>query len=427
MVAVMSLRTGVPWLIGLMITLGPSAASAASEFLEFYKIGVTAAEAGDWQLVIEMMQKAIEQQPQAKAKVKKGLYFRRYIPYFYLGKARYESGDCRGALAAWSLAEAQGVVARFPELGELNAGRESCEQRRTDLELARQEAHRLIQRATAASTQSRRSLEELSSSGQGAGSLPARQAKADEALAAARSRLNAGEKILVEIEGAATAADEARQEFDAIRREVEQQRNSLTSRQQQLIADLEASIESAKEVLANSEYLQPYPRGVSHRRAAVQAALDKAGSVDADLSIGELEALKSELGTADSGLRNAISPPPPELASAAEAFLMGDYAAVLTILEAREFSSARAASHAHMLNAAALFTLFYSGGGSQPELLERAREEVLSCRAADPSRSPPASVFSPKFISFFDSQQPDDAAATSEVPGQGRQGLTPGA
>ena len=142
--------------------------------------------------------------------------------------------------------------------------------------------------------------------------------------------------------------------------------------------------------------------------------------MDADLSTGELEALKSELETADSRLRSAVSPPPPELTSAAEAFLLGDYTAVLTILEASEFSSVRAASHAHLLNAAALFTLFYFEGGSQPELLERAREEVLYCRAADPSRLPPASVFSPRFITFFDSQQPDDAAAESDVLDEGR-------
>jgi len=420
MVAVMKARIVAPWLIGLMLGLGPSSAGAANEFLEFYKLGLTAVDAGDWEAAAEMMQKAIERQPEARAKVKKGLYFRRYIPYFYLGKARYESGDCRDALAAWSLAESQGVVARFPELEELNAGRASCEQQRTDLEFARQEAHRVIQRATVASADSRRSLEVLASSGQAVGSLPARQEKADRALAEARSRLNAGGNVLAEIEGAAAAADQARQEFDSIRREVEQQRNALSSRQEQLIADLEGLIESAKENLGASEYLKPYPRGVSRRRAAVQTVLEKAGSIDADLSTGELEALKSELETADSRLRSAVSPPPPELTSAAEAFLLGDYTAVLTILEASEFSSVRAASHAHLLNAAALFTLFYFEGGSQPELLERAREEVLYCRAADPSRLPPASVFSPRFITFFDSQQPDDAAAESDVLDEGR-------
>jgi hypothetical protein len=55
-----------------------------------------------------------------------------------------------------------------------------------------------------------------------------------------------------------------------------------------------------------------------------------------------------------------------------------------------------------LLNAAALFALFRAGGGTDPDLLAKARQQVLACRRADPTQRPSLTVFSPRFIVFFD-------------------------
>lgn len=420
MVAVRRARIALAGMLALLIGLGPRSAVGASEFLDFYKLGLAAVEAADWEVAAEMMQKAIDRQPEAKARVTKALYFRRYLPYFYLGKALYASGDCQGALAAWTLSEAQGVVARFPELEELNAGRASCRQRRSDLESAREAALGAIQRAISAAVDSRRSVEMLGSSSQAVRRLRMRQDRAERMLAETRSQLQGGHSAVTEIEAAAAVAGQSRREFESIRVEAQRQRSLLVSRQEQLISELETLVESSREILSDSEHLAPYPREISRWRAAVGAALDKAGSLEAELSLDELDVLKSELETAISGLRDAVSPPPRELIRAAEAFLSGDYRSVLAILGGSSFSSTRAASQAHLLKAAALFTLFHASDGSEPELLERAREEVLDFRAADPVRLPPSSVFSPRFVRFFENQTASGGTADSAARDVGR-------
>ena len=86
----------------LMVTLLSGALAPAvegAEFLDFYKLGLSAAESEQWTQAAEMMRQAIDNQPQARTKVKKSLFFRRYLPHFHLGKALFESGDCGGALA----------------------------------------------------------------------------------------------------------------------------------------------------------------------------------------------------------------------------------------------------------------------------------------------------------------------------------------
>ena len=91
-------RSGLLASLLLLLVVPPT---YGSEFLEIYKVGLSAAEAGQWTRSAEMMREAIQIQPIAKAKVRRSFFFRRYLPYFHLGRALYESGDCRGALAAW--------------------------------------------------------------------------------------------------------------------------------------------------------------------------------------------------------------------------------------------------------------------------------------------------------------------------------------
>ena len=111
----------------------------------------------------------------------------------------------------------------------------------------------------------------------------------------------------------------------------------------------------ARRELEASAYLAPYPSEVGRRRRELQAVLGRAGSpAEAMLSLGEIEALRTELESATRNLRRAAAPPPEALQAAVEAYLSREYQVVLDLLNEQTFSSTRATSHVHLLRAAGL-------------------------------------------------------------------------
>jgi len=389
----------------IALAAGAPGLAVAAEFVEFYKNGVAAAESQHWTLAAEMMRKAIEEQPNAKTKIKRALYFRRYLPHFYLGKALYETGDCGGALTAWQESEKQDVVRRFPEYQQILEGRLACGQM-ADLEGALDKALKAVGSAETSATQARRRLSELPSTVATVPALLDRQAAAEESLGRARQRLASVDIALDEVEEAATVAAIAKSEFEIIRQQaVELKTMQIAAQQEEVVSQIQSLMVRASEELKSCEYLQPYPAKVARSRAAVEQALEHAQAASDDsLSAGELQAVEAELTRVTRDLRRSISPPPAELRDAAEAYLSRDYNEVLAILSGREFASTRASFHSHLLRAAALFSLYYSTGAGDEALLEQAGEEVLACRRADRERFPPVAVFSPSFVAFFEGQ-----------------------
>ena len=399
--------------MGLALACCAPALALAAEFVEFYKSGLAAIESQHWTSAAEMMQRAIEQQPNSRTKIKKALYFRRYLPHFYLGKALYETDDCPGALTAWQESEAQGVVQRFPEYQQILEGRLACDQM-VNMEGALDAALRAVENAETSATQARRRLSGLPDTLATAQALSNRLSQAEASLGRARRRLASVDIVLSEVEEAATLAAVARGEFDLIRQEADELRASqVVVRREELTAQIQSQVVEARQALRSSEYLQPYPTMVAWSRAAVEQALEHVRAPsDGALSDGELQVVQSELARAVADLRRLVSPPPAELEDAAAAYLTRNYTGVLAILGDHEFSSTRAASHSHLLQAAALFALYYSTGASDEELLEQARGEVLACRGADRDQLSPADIFSPSFVVFFENQTLQPAASS---------------
>lgn len=394
-----------PFLLAALIfgAFGPAARGA--EFLDFYKLGLSAAESAQWKQSAEMMRQAIGNQPVAKAKVKKSLFFRRYLPHFHLGKALFESGDCRGALEAWQESESQGVVVKFPEFQQLQDGRIACSQM-SDLEQALDKALRAIQQAEASAEQSRRRLAALVMSDSVAKGLADRQTEAEAALGRVSARLAAGNVALGKVEEAARVAEVTRREFVAVDEQARDHRSVQVARiHDDLTSQVEPLVVAAREELAASEYLRPYPTSVARSRVALEQALEHARALeDESLTKGEIDALGSELISTTQALRRATSPPPAALTAAAAAYLDGDYSGVLIALAESEFASAKATAHAHLLKAAALYSMYQATGAEDEALLEEARTEVLACQRADSQQIPPIAVFSPSFLSFFQEQ-----------------------
>lgn len=172
---------------------------------------------------------------------------------------------------------------------------------------------------------------------------------------------------------------------------------------------------AAREELAASEYLRPYPTSVARSRVALEQALEHARALeDSSLTKGEIKALESELISTTQALRQATLPPPAALTAAAESYLEGDYSGVLIALAESEFASGKATAHAHLLKAAALYSMYQASGAEDEALLEGARNEVLACQRADSQQIPPIAVFSPSFLSFFQEQ-----ILESDDPGEG--------
>ena len=397
-------RAKAALLVFLAAGLLASAAHGA-DFLDFYKLGLAAAESEQWTQSAEMMRQAIAHQPDAKVKVKKSLFFRRYLPHFHLGRALFESGDCRAALESWRESESQGVVTRFSEYQQIQDGRTACSEM-SDLEKALGEALQAVKMAETAGRQSRRRLAALLMTDATAKRLLDRQTEAEAELGRVSSRLVAGNVALGEVEDAARVAAGSRQEFEALEKLAKDHRGVQVARQHnEMTASVEPLIAAAQEELAASEYLRPYPTSVARSRVAVEQALEHARALeDSSLSKGEIEALSAELEVATEALRRTTSPPPAALTAAATAYLDKDYSGVLIALAEAEFSASKAAAHAHLLRAAAMFSLFQATGASDQALLEGARAEVVACQRADPQQIPPIAVFSPSFLAFFQEQ-----------------------
>jgi hypothetical protein len=104
----------------------PQAASAAPEYIRYYRTGLSAAETNDWALVEDMMRRAIADQSEEKAHML--LHRGGYFPHYYLGLARYHLGDCPGALASWAESEHQGAIVGRDEYLDLLRLRKDCQE-----------------------------------------------------------------------------------------------------------------------------------------------------------------------------------------------------------------------------------------------------------------------------------------------------------
>jgi hypothetical protein len=378
-----------------------------ADFLDSYKQGIKAADDGDWTTVARLMEEAVAEQPEESPRIGKRFYFRRYVPHYYLGRARFEQGDCPGALAAWKTSEGQGVIQKFPEFQEIQQKRQICRQRAADRAAARQETVDAVARAQKAA----RSVDGLPGPelapfwDRGEPSLARRTSEARRNLVSAEERLkNLGDSP-AEAEEIRKLAERAALGFEGIHRESEQLKTRLAAERAEAVDDLAPLQREATRALASVRDLRPYPRELGRAVERLEALLAASRGADSGGSTASIARLRENLQAATGRLEAASARPPRELVAAAEAFFTGAYEEVLTLLQDTSFRSSKAAAHAHLFQAAAAYSLYILGARMEPELLDEARRHVLACRAQDRLRLPTRSAFSPRFIDFFLSQE----------------------
>ena len=400
-------------LIGLALQVWP----AVADFRDDYRRGIEALERGQAGQAAALFRQAIAERPDEKARLSVSPFSKRYLPHFLLGEALLEMDDCKGALVAWAESEGQGVVTRLPEYQSLIDGREICR----DREAARSEAERgaevEIANAEAAGIRVDRLRTELGQQWANAG--PELRAKYDEAkqrLIAARTQL----RVAVAAENvdgmrqAAVLGRQSRELLEAVERDAIQHQAQLRLQQGALIAEVERLMETAETELRATESLRPYPPRLGRVAAEVAALIDGNRQPAAARDLGSLRRLRAELEDGLARLREAAAPPPAALIEAATAFFDGRYEEVLEALEGLETASRRVAFQAHILRAAADFSLFHLGGSDSEDLMESARDEVMACLQIDANKRPPAGPFSPRFVEFFETQAAADEPVVEE-------------
>ncbi len=408
-------------ILGFLLLAGSGTQSlqaAEGDFLDHYKAGLEAVGKKDWQKAADEMRLAIAEQPGASPRLKRRLYFKRYIPHYFLGRALFESQDCRGAVKAWETSEAQGIVQRYDEMAALKRDRETCSSRKSAAKEALEAARATFKEATQANDESATlpGPELRASWERGSPSLASRRTAARKALGAARDALNdLGEPAdSQKIERAHDLARSALQAFGDLEKEVEVHRARLSGEKNNVRQSLEPLRKRAERTLASLAYLEPLPPRLASRASRLKALATASRAVNAASTAKELQTLRKNLSTSLKRLEAAAAPPPKELSTAVEAFFQGDYQTVLDTLDGLDLTGPKARAHSHLFLAAARYALFVAGGEREDELLAAARQDALACRTNDPERAPEANAFSPRFIEFFLALEPDEEIDDAE-------------
>ena len=412
---------------------------AAQAFLDAYKAGVEAAEAGDWERVESAMRTAIESRPTEERRLPLQLHFRPYVPHYLLGRALAEQGECAAALEAFAESESQGVIQNLEEEHALLlAAKAACEERLASEAEARRH-RREVEEAVAQAGEALEAARSLVPDAETDPDLAAAWEQGEPSLAArleeAEATWRRAEAI---VEGAAprdpelgTAGDLARgavAQVEAIRREAALRLDAVAEEKTRAAARIDGLRRTGERLLARGDGLAAEVPEVRLRRAAVERALRESAGAGPDLPLQALRELGNGLEREIDRLRATAEPPPERLLAAADAWLRGEPEGVLAALgspggagagggaggpaaDDLGFDDRRAHAHALLLRAAARFALYHRGGGRDPALLEGARRDLEACHRADPALVPVPRAFSPRFRAFFEEVTAGDSAA----------------
>ena len=392
-------------LVALAACLSLAGRPAQAQYLSAYKDGLDAIEAADWERAAAAMSRAVGMRSEEKMKLPVRLFLRPYLPHFYLGNARFERGDCAGALAAWAESERQGVAPKLPEFETARRGRKACEERASARALtdAREDARASLLRSTeAADALVARSRDPRIQSLWNEGDpSPADRHRNGLDLLAQAERLLADAAI--DAAGVRRAEAIVRQADDLLGAvAVDLDRASETRRLETEAKDqsIDARVAEAKAVLASTAYLAPYPRLVGKARADLEGLVAEAGR-RSTASQAHLDGLRARFDQSIETLTVLAATPPDALKKAAAAFLEGRHQDVIDGLVDARLGERRARAHARLLLAASRHALYLEGGELDDELLTAAVEDARACREEDGELAPSARFFSPRFVAFW--------------------------
>lgn len=371
-----------------------SSTPAWADYKSEYGRGLEAVKAQRWSDAAELMSAAIAGNPKEGRVRLYGMHFEPYIPHYYLGLARFEMGDCSGALRAWAISESQGFISSLPEYADLTAKRTTCQQRLTSAEPTPQSPTAVPEqpRIARALEDSRTGLRTAEAAAAKLGDLRKRRdyqplwgadpalskrgADAAGILQQARAKLRAGESASDETELAAAAAlaQQATAAYNGLYQELEQRHRQavLAARRsptpERLAAAATATSKPTRPPLPTTTPPPAPTRKVSLEPTAVPVRSTQ---------------------------------PPERLRTAAAAFFDAEYETTLTTLKGASFSDPRAVATAHLLRAVANYSLYLQGGEKNHDLRDTALAEARLCLRVRPQTRLDPSLFSPRLAALF--------------------------
>jgi len=358
-----AMRWALPMAVLTSLTL---ATHAQADYQSAYRRGLEAVQRRAWADAAREMRAAISEKPAEGEQIKLyGMRFETYLPHYYLGLALFGAGDCAQALEAWLDSETQGAVKGRSEYKDLRRNRVTCETRLAEARptpppapaAPRVNPAQVAQAVETAQSEISRAEEagrglgplqnaaELASQWSEDSALGGSQRQANDALAAARERLAAGQRIsdLAVLREAQDSAARARQLYESAR------------------ATAAARLEQAQ------------------ARASVPAPMPTAAA-------------------ASSASKPALAP---ELLAGASAYFSGRYRDAVDALSRVRGDDSRTRAQVLLLRSAARHALYMLSEQKDATLRQAALDDARACRRLDPRTLPSPRAFSPAFLSFF--------------------------
>jgi len=413
-------------LIMLAVALSLLSANVMAAYgVDFLK-ALDAIKDEDYQEAISKLEKAIKSNSDAGLDKRfYGMVYGNYIPHYYLGQARYLSGDCEGAIDAWNESLKQGVVTGLSEHSALREGMTTCEGELVDIPKLAGEATQAIETAKSRAGQ----LKTLGTDFRDLGSSQLYQSEwvnrwklaldtAVQSTTDLENRLSAAVKTSDDTTILAIKA-EASQLADAMVSNMTQATNQLAAiRQQQAALVVESRNRARRELM----------QAVAAARA--QEAVDANDQVALSFTkLMELadrgEGLPSDTPAEDQliyvqDINNALRhyqvsvqdwkraeeniarrTPPAELKEVVTEYLAGNYENTSQLVDPLSLSDERARIQALLFRAAASYRLYILSGETATQSLQQAESDIREIKSLSQGFSPYIPAFSPKFLDLF--------------------------
>jgi len=421
---------GITLILGLVFSIFVHA-----DFKRDYGSGVRDYTKGDYADAIEALQKAIDEESKSQEKVRiYGMRYEPYIPYFYLGQAKFKNGDCTGALAAWKEAMAQSVIQNQEQFAEMQANMASCDSMKVDVTRIAQSAREAIGKLEdsinlfakleseqlLSSEWSSRWQPELARARTTAQSLTARLKTAvdgtDEAgIKAIQSEAQLAASAMNDAQGLALtrvtsikqsqAQDASKQLSEAREALVEAIRSGKSVKIQQGSAQMGTLQEQLQTLLAQGESTvdsgSANPKQYRELAQNISNVSRRYNLAEQDWQAGQRQAQLAEENAAAAKAAAERRIPPNALKQAAEAYFAGNYESAVSLSNPDSLKEDRAKVQALLFRAAANYKLYILSGEKNTQAKQRSEDDIRAIKRLNKNFSPYIAAFSPRFLELF--------------------------
>jgi len=420
----------VAFLAGLLLSV-----TAFADYKRDYGSAVRKYDGGDYADAIKGFQKAIDQEPSEQEKVRiYGMRYEPYVPYFFLGQAKFKNGDCEGAIAAWNESMSQGVITQQEQFAEMQTNMAACGSVEVDVTKIAQDAENALSNLEVnISRFAQLENEQILSREWATRWAPE--------LSRARSKLQSLQQSLV-----TAVADTDEAAIKAIQAEALSTADTIKGSQGMAIARVDSMKESqaenelkrrndARRVLTqavNNGKSVKFLKG-SAQMASLQEQLETllakgTNAVDnpstSSQEYGELaqsinnvsrryasatQDWQTEQRIAQAAAENAAAAkaaaerriPPNVLKQIAVDYFAGNYRAAIDLVDPDLLDENRAKVQALLFRAAASYKLYVLSGEKDKQARQRAEDDIRTIKRLNGNFSPYIAAFSPKFLELF--------------------------